>query len=41
MFTDWIFACLHHVVVFSLAAALSADLALMSLEMRAQAIQRI
>jgi len=41
MFTDWILACLHHIAVFSLAAVLAAELALMSLELRAQSIQRI
>ena len=41
MFTDWILACLHHVAVFSLAAVLAAELALISIEVRAQAIRRI
>ena len=41
MFTDWILACLHHVAVFSLAAVLAAELALINLELRAQSIQRI
>jgi putative membrane protein len=41
MFTDWILACLHHIAVFSLAAVLAAELALMSLELRAQSIQRL
>jgi putative membrane protein len=41
MFTDWILACRHHVTVFSLAAVLAAELALVNLEVRAQAIPRI
>jgi putative membrane protein len=41
MFTDWILACLHHVAVFSLAAVLAAELALISIELRAQSIKRI
>lgn len=41
MFTDWILACLHHVAVFSLAAVLAAELALISVELRAQSIRRI
>jgi putative membrane protein len=30
LFTDWILACLHHVAVFSLAAVIAAEIALMS-----------
>jgi hypothetical protein len=30
MFTDWILACPHHVAVFSLAAVLAAELALLA-----------
>jgi len=41
MFTDWILACLHHIAVFSLAGVLAAELALISVELRAQSIQRI
>jgi putative membrane protein len=41
MFTDWILACLHHVAVFSLAAVLAAELALMSVALSAQSIRRL
>jgi putative membrane protein len=41
MFTDWILACLHLVAVFSLAAVLAAEVALISIELRAQSIERI
>jgi putative membrane protein len=41
MFTDWILACLHHVAVFSLAAVLAAEVALISIELRARSIERI
>jgi putative membrane protein len=41
MFTDWILACLHHLAIFSLAAALAAELALINLEVRAKTIERI
>ena len=40
MFTDWFLAC-HHVAVFSLAGVLAAELALFSLELKAQSIRRI
>jgi putative membrane protein len=41
MFTDWILACLHHVAVFSLAAVLAAEVALVSVALSAQSIRRL
>jgi putative membrane protein len=41
MFTDWILACLHHVAVFSLAAVIAAELALISVEISATSIRRL
>jgi putative membrane protein len=41
MFTDWILACLHHVAIFSLAAVLAAELALISVGLSAQSIRRL
>jgi putative membrane protein len=41
LFTDWILACLHHVAVFSLAAVLAAEIALMSIELTEKSIRRI
>ncbi|HLJ71279.1 MAG TPA: DUF2214 family protein [Roseiarcus sp.] len=41
MFTDWVLACLHHIAVFSLAATLAAELALMSVDLSARSIRRL
>jgi putative membrane protein len=41
MLTDWILACLHHIAIFSLAATLAAELALISLDLSAQSIRRL
>ncbi|GEM_PF-89411 len=41
MLTDWILACLHHVAVFSLAATLAAELALISVDLSARSIRRL
>jgi putative membrane protein len=41
MFTDWVLACLHHVAVFSLAAVVAAELALISVEISATSIRRL
>jgi putative membrane protein len=41
MLTDWILASLHHVAVFSLAAALAAELALAAGEIGGATVRRI
>jgi putative membrane protein len=41
MLTDWILACLHHLAVFSFAAVLAAEIALMSVELTAKSMRRI
>jgi putative membrane protein len=41
MLTDWILACLHHLAVFSLAAVIAAELALMSVDLSAKSIRRV
>ncbi|HLW91892.1 MAG TPA: DUF2214 family protein [Roseiarcus sp.] len=41
MLTDWILACLHHLAVFSLAAVLAAEVALMSVELTGKSMRRL
>jgi len=39
--TDWILACLHHLAVFSLAGALAAEIALMSVALTEKSVRRL
>jgi putative membrane protein len=41
MFTDWALASLHHLAIFTLAAILAAELAILTMDVDAKAIQRL
>jgi putative membrane protein len=41
MFTDWSLASLHHLAVFTLAAVLAAELAILTIDIDAKAIGRL
>jgi putative membrane protein len=41
MFTDWALASLHHLAVFTLAAILAAEIAILTMDIDAKAIQRL
>src|ERR1700691_4499980 len=41
MFTDWTLASLHHLAVFTLAAVLAAELAILTLDIDAKGIGRL
>jgi putative membrane protein len=41
MFTDWVLASLHHLAIFTLAAALAAELAILTLALDSQSIGRL
>jgi putative membrane protein len=41
MFTDWVLASLHHLAVFTLAAMLAAELAIVTIDIDVRAIARL
>ena len=41
MFVDWALASLHHLAIFTLAATIAAELALLTVEIEAKAISRL
>jgi putative membrane protein len=41
MFTDWVLASLHHLAVFTLAAVLAAELAILTLDIDSKGIKRL
>jgi putative membrane protein len=41
MFTDWALASLHHLAIFTLAATLAAELAILTIDIDAKAIARL
>ncbi len=41
MFTDWALASLHHIAIFTLAAALAGEMAILTLDIDARAIGRL